>query len=88
VRCYPLDIARAQFGQLVRQVERGGTRVVVVSQGRPAAVLVAPADLAGLEETAAVLSSPDTMVEMRRAQAEVAAGRVLAANDLCRPRQH
>jgi len=88
MRRFPLDIARAQFGQLVRQVERGGTRVVVVSQGRPAAVLVAPADLAGLEETAAVLSSPDTMVELRRAQAEVAAGRVLAANDLCRPRQH
>ena len=86
MRRFPLDIARARLGQLVRQVERGGTRVVVVSQGRSAAVLVAPADLAGLEETAAVLSSPDTMVKLRRAQAEVAAGRVLAADDLCRPR--
>jgi antitoxin YefM len=88
VRRYPLDIARARLGKLVRQVERGGVRVMVVSQGRPAAVLVAPADLAGLEETAAVLSCPHTMVELRRAQAEVAAGRVLAADELSRPPQY
>jgi prevent-host-death family protein len=88
MRHYPVDLARARLGRLVRQVERGGTRVVVVRQGRPAAVLVAPADLAGLEETATVLSSPDTMVELRRAQAEVAAGQVLVADDLCRPRQY
>jgi antitoxin YefM len=85
VRCYPLDIARARLDKLVRRVERRGTRVAMISQGRPAAVLVAPGDLARLEETAAVLSSPDTMAELRRAQAEVAAGRVLAADDLCRP---
>jgi prevent-host-death family protein len=88
VRCYPLNVARARLGELVRRVERSGTRVAVASQGRPVAVLVTPADLAGLEETAAVLSSPDTMVELRRAQAEVAAGRVLAAHELRRPRQH
>ena len=80
---YPLGIARDRLGELVRRVERSGTRVAVTSRGRPAAVLVAPADLAGLEETAAVLSSPDTMVELRRAQAEVAAGRVLTAADVC-----
>jgi antitoxin YefM len=88
VRCYPLDIACARLAELVRRVERSGTRVMVVSQGRPVAVLVAPADLAGLEETASVLSCPDTMVELRRAQAEVAAGRVLAGPELCRPRRH
>lgn len=86
MRVYPLDVARARLGKLVRRVERSGTRVVVTSQGRPAAVLVAPDDLAALEETAAVLSSPDIMVELRRAQAEVAAGRVLTDHELCRPR--
>jgi prevent-host-death family protein len=85
VRCYPLDIAQARLGRLVRRVERRGTRVAMTRRGRPAAVLVAPADLARLEETAAVLSCPDTMVELRRAQAEVAAGRVLTAHDLTRP---
>jgi prevent-host-death family protein len=82
---YPLRIVRAQLGELVRRVERTGARIAVVSRGRLAAVLVAPAELAGLEETAAVLSCPDTMVELRRAQAEVAAGRVLAAHELCPP---
>jgi len=82
---YPLGVARARFAELVHHVEQTGARVAVVSAGRLAAVLVAPADLAALEKTAAVLSSPDTVAELRRAQAEVAAGRVLAADELRQP---
>ena len=85
---YPLGIVRARLADLVLRVERTGTRVAVIHRGRPAAVLVAPADLAALEETAAVLSSPDTLAALHRARAEVAAGRVLAADELCRPREH
>jgi antitoxin YefM len=85
---YPLGIVRARLAALVQLVERTGARVTVLHGGRPAAVLVAPADLAGLEETAAVLSSPDTLAALHRARAEVAAGRVLAVHELCRPYQH
>ncbi len=85
---YPLGVARARLGELVHRVEHTGTRVALTRRGHPAAVLVAPADLAGLEETAAVLSSPDILAALHRAQADVAAGRVLAADEMCRPRLH
>jgi prevent-host-death family protein len=87
VNGYPLGTARARLAELVLGVERTGARVAVLHRGRPAAVLVAPADLAALEETVAVLSSPDTLAALNRARAEVAAGRVLAADELCLPRQ-
>jgi antitoxin YefM len=86
VNGYPLGMARARLGELVRRVERTGDRVALFSRGRPAAVLVAPAELAALEETVQVLSSPDTLAELRHAQAEVAAGRVLIGDESCRPR--
>jgi antitoxin YefM len=88
VNGYPLRIARTRLAELVRRVERTGARIAVTRRGRTAAVLIAPADLAALEETAAVLSSPDTLAELHRARAEVAAGQVLAADELCRPRLH
>lgn len=83
---YPLGMARARLAELVRRVERNGDRVAVYSRGRPAAVLVAPAELEALEETVSVLSSPDTLAQLRRAQADVAAGRVVVGDELCRPR--
>jgi antitoxin YefM len=86
VNGYPLGMARARLAELVRRVERTGDRVAVYSRGRPAAVLVTPTELAALEETVSVLSSPDTLAELRRAQADVAAGRVVVGEELCRPR--
>ena len=85
---YPLGMVQARLADLVLRVERTGARVAVLHGGRPAAVLVAHDDLARLEETVAVLSSPDTLAALHRARAEVAAGRVLAADQLCRPREH
>jgi len=87
VKAYPLGVVRSRLADLVLRVQRSGTRVAVIRDGRAAAVLVAPRDLAALEETAAVLSSPDTVAALHRARAEVAAGRVVAADELCRPRQ-
>ena len=51
-------------------------------------MLVTPTELASLEETVSVLSSPDTLAQLRRAQAEVAAGHVLSGDEVCRPRMH
>lgn len=85
---YPLGMARARLAELVRRVERTGDRVALIDRGKPAAVLVTPTELASLEETVSVLSSPDTLTQLRRAQAEVAAGQVLVGDEVCRPKLH
>jgi PHD/YefM family antitoxin component YafN of YafNO toxin-antitoxin module len=48
--------------------------VTVTKHGRPAAVLIAPDDLASLEETLDILSTPGALEEIRQAQAEVIQG--------------
>lgn len=61
---------RARLGELVAQVERTGQRVTVTRRGRPAAVLVAPRELAALEETIEVLSRSGTLATLRQARAD------------------
>lgn len=49
---------RDHFSEVVDRVERHHERVTVTRNGRPAAVLISPADLAELEKTLDVLSAP------------------------------
>ena len=51
----PLRAVRDHLSELVDRVEREHERVVVTRNGRAAAVLISPEDLAELEETLAVL---------------------------------
>jgi len=71
-----LTQARVRLAELVARVEQTGERVTVTRRGQPAVVLVAPDELATLEETLAVLSTPDILAELRHAQAQAAAGEV------------
>jgi prevent-host-death family protein len=61
----PLATVKARFSELVDRVARQQDRVIVTRKGRPAAVLVSPEDLDSLEETLAVLSDPELMVQVR-----------------------
>jgi len=63
-------------------VEGTHVRVVITRNGSPAAVLVAPEDLESLEETIAVLSDPDAMVELMEARAAVAQGKLTPIEDV------
>jgi prevent-host-death family protein len=58
-----LRAARDQLGELVDRVERYHERVVITRNGRPAAVLISPVDLAQLHETIAVLSDSRCAVQ-------------------------
>jgi len=49
----------------------------ITRNGRPAAVLINPADLEALEETLDVLSDPAAMQRLREGEAAVAAGDVV-----------
>lgn len=73
----PLSEVRSALSAVVERVETTHERVTITRNGRPAAVLVNPADLEALEETVDVLSDPLTMRRLREGEAAVAAGEVL-----------
>lgn len=73
---YSVADARNRFSELVADVESTHERVLVTKHGRPAAVLIAPDDLAALEETLDILSTPGALDEIRTSEAAIEAGEV------------
>jgi prevent-host-death family protein len=78
----PLAEIKAHLSEIVDRVEREHDRVVLTRNGRPAAVIMSPADLEALEDTLELLSDSDAMEEINVARAEAAEGRVLVAEEL------
>ncbi len=70
----PLSTVKARLSELVDRVEQQAERIIVTRNGRPAAVLMSPADLESLEETLAVLSDPELMEQLREGEAAVERG--------------
>ena len=75
---------RDHLSELVDRVEREHERVVVTRNGRAAAVLISPEDLAELEETLAVLSDARALADVREADEALASGDVLRGVDAVR----
>lgn len=71
---FSLADVRNRLSELVADVERTHARVTVTKHGHPAAVLVSPEDLASLEETLDILSTPGALDEIREAENEIARG--------------
>jgi len=70
----PVSEARSTLKTLVDRVARTHERVTLTRNGRPAAVLISPDDLEGLEETLEILSDPDLMRQIT--EGEVGGARV------------
>jgi PHD/YefM family antitoxin component YafN of YafNO toxin-antitoxin module len=68
----------------VDRVEHDHERVVITRNGRDAAVIISPEDLAQLEETLCVLSDPEALRDIREADAAYASGDVLRGVDAVR----
>ena len=79
-----LRTVRDHFSEMVEQVERHHERVTVTRNGREAAVLISPDDLAALEETIDVLSDPQALADIRDADAAYARGDVVRGADSVR----
>jgi prevent-host-death family protein len=62
----PLADARNRLSELVADVEKTHARVTITRHGHPAAVLIAPDDLASMEETLDILSDPRALAARRR----------------------
>jgi len=58
--------------------------VVITRNGRPEAVIISVADLETLEETLDLLSTPGALDEIRTAEAQIARGEAIGADELRR----
>lgn len=75
---------RDHLSEVIDRVEHQHERVVVTRNGRPAAVIVSPEDLAQLQETIDVLSDPQALADIREADAAYARGDVVRGVDAVR----
>jgi prevent-host-death family protein len=73
---------KARLSEIVNRVEREHERVVLTRNGRPAAVILSPADLEALEDTLKLLSDRRAVEEIRAARDEIAKGRSVSAEEL------
>lgn len=75
---------RDHLSEVIDRVEHQHERVVVTRNGKPAAVIVSPEDLAQLQETIDVLSDPQALADIREADAAYARGDVIRGADAVR----
>lgn len=71
----PLGEVKNRLSEVVERIQRSHGRVVITKHGHPSAVLMSLEDLESLEETLAILGNPKLMSEIRRGDAEAAAGK-------------
>jgi prevent-host-death family protein len=75
---------RDHLSEVIDRVEHQHERVVVTRNGKPAAVIVSPEDLAQLQETIDVLSDPLALADIREADAAYVRGDVVRGADAVR----
>ena len=78
----PLAQVKSKFSEMVDRVEHTQDRIVVTRNGRPAAVMISPDDLASLEDTLEVLSDPEAMSELDEAKRSHDDGDYISADEL------
>ena len=80
----PLADAKARLSAVLDDVRDTHDRVVITRNGRPEAVIISIADLETIEETLDLLSTPGALEEIRSAEAEIARGEAIGADELQR----
>lgn len=75
---------RDHLSEVIDRVEHQHERVVVTRNGKPAAVILSPDDLAQLQETIDVLSDPLALADIREADAAYMRGDVIRGADAVR----
>ncbi|MBE0476188.1 MAG: type II toxin-antitoxin system Phd/YefM family antitoxin [Coriobacteriia bacterium] len=75
---------KAHLSEVVDLVAREHERVYITRRGKPEAVLLSADELESLEETLDILSTPGALDEIRAAEAEIARGEYVGADELRR----
>ena len=78
----PLAHVKSKFSEMIDRVEHTHDRIVVTRNGRPAAVMISPDDLASLEDTLELLSDPGAMRELAEAKHAADTGDYITRDEL------
>jgi prevent-host-death family protein len=78
----PLAEVKSKFSEMVDRVEHTHDRIVVTRNGRPAAVMISPDELASLEDTLDLLSDPDAMRALEEAKRAADEGDYITGDEL------
>lgn len=70
-----LTEAKNSFSRVVDAVADRDERVMITRNGRPAAMMINPAELESLIATVDILSDSNMMAQLRRSERQLAAGR-------------
>lgn len=84
MRIESLREVRDHFSDIIDRVQREHERVTVTRNGKAAAVILSPEDLALLEETLDVLSDPEALADIRAGDAAYREGDVVRGVDAVR----
>jgi antitoxin YefM len=74
--------AKAHFSEIIDLVATQHERVVITRHGKPAAIIMSPDDLEGLEETLDILATPGALEEIREAEAAIDRGEYFTAAEI------
>lgn len=80
----PLGNARDHLSEFVADVQRTHNRVTITRYGQPAAVLISADELASLDETVDILSTPGALDGIRQAESEIGRGEYVTAEEMSR----
>jgi prevent-host-death family protein len=83
-RVVPFTEARARLTELLDEVEARHEHLVITRNGRPAAVVVSPAEWDAIEETLDVLQDEQTLADLHESDEDVKAGRLFSLDDVRR----
>ena len=81
-RTVPVRELRSEFSQVIGQVADLREHIIVTPRGRPAAVLVPVDEYEGLEETAEILSDPDSLAAIDEGHHEAERGETVSLAEL------
>jgi prevent-host-death family protein len=83
----PVRELRSELSQVIDQVADLREHVIITRHGRPAAVLVPVDEYEALEETAEILSDPETLAAIEEGRREVGRGETVTLEELRRDLQ-
>ena len=74
----PITEARAKLPKIIKDADERLDRTVITSNGRPAAVIMSYDEYESWEETLEILSDPETVQVLRKADEELAHGKTFS----------
>ena len=77
MKTLPFTEARKDLSKILDQVSAIHEHVTITRQGKPAAVVMSADEFESWQETLEILADPKALAAIRRAEKDIAAGRVL-----------